>query len=94
MRMFAALVSDFYHLKKIGIKLPRNKNLSLQAMQHGLARTLMEFNLTDQNEDVLLSPKAEGVTARRNIAFSRDRVFARVADAVENKLDPNYPPQK
>jgi hypothetical protein len=94
MRMYAALVSDFYLLKKMGIILPRNKNLSLQSMQYGLARTLIEFNLTDQPEEVLLSQKAKGVAARRKIAFSRDRVFARVADAVEHKLDPNYPPQK
>jgi hypothetical protein len=84
--LFAALVQNFYQLKKLGIKLPANKYLSRNATLHGLARTLVMFDLVKDDESVIMSPTAEGVALRKKLASSYDRVFTRVRWAVEGKL--------
>jgi len=91
--IYAALVQSFYHLKKLGIKPPRNKYLSRKATLHGLARTLVECGLTTLSEEVIKSSKANGVNARLKLASKHDRLFSRVADAVEGKIE-HSPPAK
>ena len=91
--IYAALVQDFYQLKKLGIKLPRNKFLSRKATLHGLARTLVEYGLTQYRVEVIECQKARGADARLKIARINDRQFSRVADAVEGKIK-HFPPAK
>ena len=84
--LFAALVQNFYLLKKLGITLPSNKHLSRNATLHGLARTLVLFDLVKDDESVIMSQSAKGVAIRKKLASSYDRVFARVTDAIDGKL--------
>lgn len=92
--LFAALVQNFCQLKKQGITLPSNKHLSRNATLHGLAQTLVTFGLANDDESVIMSHSAEGVAARKKLAVSYDRVFTRVAHAVEGKLNLKIPPQR
>lgn len=92
--LYAALVQNFYHLKKMGVRLPANKCLSRSATQHGLARTLVMFELVKEDESLIMSHTAKGMALRRRIAASYDRVFTRVAGAVDGKLTLKNPPAK
>jgi hypothetical protein len=91
--IYAALVQCFFYLKKLGIKLPRNKYLSRAATLHGLAETLVAHGLTNCSEEEIKSPEANGVVARLKLARTHDRLFSRVADATEGKIK-NPPPAK
>lgn len=91
--IYAALVQCFFNLKKLGIKLPRNKYLSRAATLHGLAETLVAHGLTHCSKEEIKSPKANGVVARLKLARKHDRLFSRVADATEGKIK-NSPPRK
>lgn len=84
--IYAELIQNFYALKNLGIKLPRNKYLSRKATLNGLARTLVDCSITTYDEQVIMSPNAHGVKARQEIACNHARLFSRVADAVEGKL--------
>jgi hypothetical protein len=91
--IYAALVQAFYQLKKLGIKLPRNKYLSRKATPHGLARTFVEYGLTHYSEEVIECQKASGTNARLKLARKHDSLLSRVADAIEGKIK-NSPPPK
>lgn len=91
--IYAALVQCFFHLKELGIKLPRNKYLSRTATLHGLAETVVALGLTQCSEEEIKSPKANGVVARLKLARKQDRLFSRVADATEGKIK-HSPPAK
>ena len=91
--IYAALVQCFHDLKKLGIKLPRNKYLSRTATMHGLAETFVAYGLTHCSEEVIKSPKANGVDARLKLARKHDRLFSRVADAIEGRIK-HSPPAK
>ena len=91
--IYAALVQSFHQLKKLGIKLPRNKHLSRKAMLHGLSETVVAYGLTNCSEEAIKSPKANGVDARLKLAHKHDRLFSRVADAIEGRIE-HSPPAK
>ncbi len=86
--IYAALILDFYVLKKLGIKLPRNKYLSRHATMHGLARTIVDFSLAPCDVEMIMSPKANGVETRRKLARDHARLFSRVANAIDGKINP------
>lgn len=89
MRLYADLVSCFAELQRRGIKLPRNKSLSAAACVtfcglgpgdgNGLGDVLRAHNLTTASDEML---RANG-RARQKISNALDRVFSRVADALE-----------
>jgi hypothetical protein len=94
-RLYAALIQDFYRLKKLGINLPRNKSLSRKATMYGLAETLFSHGITQESESLITSKSSAGVALRKRIAMANDRVFRRVADAVEGKIRLHKnPPQR
>jgi hypothetical protein len=80
---YAALVQAFFELQARGIKLPRNKSLSAKAVRAGLGDVLQDLGLigADFNAAELL---ARNSRKRQSVANNLDRVFSRIADAVEN----------
>lgn len=78
--LYADLVKYFLLLKRHGVTLPRNKNLSKKACQYGLGEILRRHERTSLSDNLLMKSGSE----RNIIAANMDRIFSRVADCVEN----------
>lgn len=79
-RLYADLVQEFHTLHRKGITLPRNKSLSRNALVHSnLGDVLRKHGYTTETDEALIKNGAK----RRALAHRLDRVFARVAEAVE-----------
>ena len=82
--LYADLVVAFDMLRRQGIVLPRNKSLSKKAFQFGLGDVLRLHGCTNQKDKLLVSNGG----ARKAVAVRMDRIFSRIADAVEKKTPP------
>lgn len=77
--LYADLVKYFLLLKRHGVTLPRNKNLSKKACQYGLGEILRRHKCTLLSDNLLMKSGTE----RSVIAARMDRIFSRVADCIE-----------
>lgn len=84
--LYADLVMAFSYLQRLGITLPRNKSLSARACMHGLGEVLRRHGCTEESDQALIR-NANG--CRMRLGKTLDRVFSRVANALENKLPPH-----
>lgn len=80
LNLYAELVAYFYLLRQNRITLPKNKNLSKLACQYGLGGILRRHGCIKQSDMLLMKNSIE----RNKVAGKMDRIFSRIAHAVDN----------
>lgn len=78
--LYADLIQYFYLLRQRDITLPRNKSLSAKACAYGLGVILRKHGCTEFSDNRLETNSR----SRQEVASKMDRIFSRVAEAVEN----------